>query len=271
MTSRAGTLVSPRGRQLAAPQLCLEFNPRDLAAVTARWPADILAAEYAAAYVEHTRRTGMKRVDDHTTLSILESAQVPIGRVVVTPAFALPAGVEPVAQARVVNTCPPANDDATRMAEHPDASAAGPAPSQPVPNPTHRVDATPANPTIRTALPAAGNPTAGLPFATLTPLDAGSAAIELRRTSVTLGRGAGVDGTIEHPSVSRRHVLLSRGEEGWAVRDPGSTNGVFVNGSRVTGTVVAVCGDVVRLGADGPRFRLDVHPDVYPRKEVSAA
>lgn len=270
MTSRAGTLLSPRGQRLAAPHLCLEFSPADLAAVTARWPAEILAKEYATAYVDHTRRAGMKRVDDHTVLSIRSNEQVPVGRVVVIPAFALPPGAEPLAQARVLNSCPTATG--------------GPTPSEPVERPTvppanPTVQASlPANPTVRTAIPLPGNPTmrhpgaptAGLPYATLTPLDPDSDPIDLRRTSVTVGRESGPDGSINHPSVSRRHVLLSRRENGWTVRDLGSTNGVFVNGTQVTGTTVAVCGDVIRLGADGPRFRLDVHPELQ-RKEATAA
>lgn len=107
ITGRAGTLVSPRGQRLAATVLYVEFNPRDLAAATARWPAEVLAAEYVAGYVEHARRVGLKRVADETVLYVVADARVPVGRVVVTPAFGPSEHVEVVAEGRAVNTCPP--------------------------------------------------------------------------------------------------------------------------------------------------------------------
>ena len=50
------------------------------------------------------------------------------------------------------------------------------------------------------------------------------------------------------PEASRSHASLSPGASGVAVEDLGSTNGTFVNGERVEGTVDAVAGDEIRIG-----------------------
>lgn len=51
---------------------------------------------------------------------------------------------------------------------------------------------------------------------------------------VTVGRASGNDVVIPDPSVSRKHALLKRGEDGgFLMRDAGSSNGTTVNGSSV--------------------------------------
>ncbi|MGI8972780.1 MAG: FHA domain-containing protein [Gaiella sp.] len=66
---------------------------------------------------------------------------------------------------------------------------------------------------------------------------------------VQLGRGAenGVrlDGDT---TVSSRHAAVERRSDGLWVEDSGSTNGTFVNGSRVTSPRLLQLGDVVRVG-----------------------
>ena len=90
---------------------------------------------------------------------------------------------------------------------------------------------------------------------------AGSARYSLERAAqVTLGRGpergaerreerGGVvlDVRIPAPAMSTAHARLVRAGGEWAVEDAGSTNGTFVNGSRVTRAVVGP-GDVLALG-----------------------
>ena len=49
---------------------------------------------------------------------------------------------------------------------------------------------------------------------------------------ITLGSGSGSDVLLSDPTVSRRHLGVSPGEEGVIVRDLGSTNGSFVQGAR---------------------------------------
>jgi pSer/pThr/pTyr-binding forkhead associated (FHA) protein len=50
------------------------------------------------------------------------------------------------------------------------------------------------------------------------------------------------------PEASRRHASVSPGASGVAVEDLGSTNGTFVNGERIDGSVDAGAGDEIRIG-----------------------
>jgi serine protease Do len=63
--------------------------------------------------------------------------------------------------------------------------------------------------------------------------------------------------------VSRRHAVIrikKDGELSFAIEDLQSRNGTFVNGERVTGERELLPGDVVELGAGGPKFTFDVEP-----------
>jgi adenylate cyclase len=75
------------------------------------------------------------------------------------------------------------------------------------------------------------------------------------RTGATLvvGRAPTCDIPIIDPTISRRHAEVDCGESGCTIRDLGSSNGTFVNGTRVEASPVGV-GDVVTFGKVG--FRL---------------
>jgi adenylate cyclase len=75
------------------------------------------------------------------------------------------------------------------------------------------------------------------------------------RTGATLvvGRAPTCDIPIIDPTISRRHAEVDCGEAGVTIRDLGSSNGTFVNGTRVDASPVSV-GDVVTFGKVG--FRL---------------
>lgn len=81
---------------------------------------------------------------------------------------------------------------------------------------------------------------------------------------VSIGRDVGLPPTVGHvatqddPTVSRLHAVLTRRPPGWSIHEAGSTNGVFVNGTRLAaGTVQLLAnGDEVRLGE---RTRLTFH------------
>ena len=63
--------------------------------------------------------------------------------------------------------------------------------------------------------------------------------------------------------VSRRHAVIRTkkdGELSFTIEDLQSRNGTFVNGERLTGEREPLPGDVVELGAGGPRFTFDVEP-----------
>jgi predicted component of type VI protein secretion system len=65
----------------------------------------------------------------------------------------------------------------------------------------------------------------------------------------TIGRSRDCDIVLEDLGISRRHVELRPGPDGWTVEDLGSTNGVLVNGERVDGRRVLRAGDHVELGS----------------------
>ncbi len=55
----------------------------------------------------------------------------------------------------------------------------------------------------------------------------------LERAEVILGRGPGVDLNFDDASMSRAHTTFEISGEGVRVRDMASTNGLFLNGTRV--------------------------------------
>ena len=55
--------------------------------------------------------------------------------------------------------------------------------------------------------------------------------------------------------VSSRHAVLFLKEGRWHLRDLGSTNGTYVNGTRITGERALADGDILRFGASGPEAR----------------
>ena len=54
--------------------------------------------------------------------------------------------------------------------------------------------------------------------------------LDARQTII--GRGRGADIVLAEPTISREHAVIGRDSEGWYVKDLGSTNGSFANGSR---------------------------------------
>ncbi|OEU86175.1 hypothetical protein DB35_09685 [Streptomyces abyssalis] len=70
----------------------------------------------------------------------------------------------------------------------------------------------------------------------------------------SIGRAPGSMLRLNHFTVSRTHAQLRATGDGWKLRDLGSSNGTWVNGSRVTGSVRVRPGDTVRFGQTG--FRL---------------
>jgi S1-C subfamily serine protease len=90
----------------------------------------------------------------------------------------------------------------------------------------------------------------------------------LASTRVALGRDVLCDVRFDptgDTEVSARHAEV-RIENGVAlVRDTNSTNGVYVNGTRVRGEQALADGDVVRLGARGPKIRFEAEPARPPQ------
>ena len=70
----------------------------------------------------------------------------------------------------------------------------------------------------------------------------------------------GCEVVLPDPEVSRRHAALRKTASGAAVEDLGSTNGTFVNGTRITGLVPISEGDVVRFGNTEWQLRATAAP-----------
>jgi FHA domain-containing protein len=74
---------------------------------------------------------------------------------------------------------------------------------------------------------------------------------------VTFGREAGSDVVVAQPEVSRRHASIAPTAEGYVLKDH-STNGIWVNGTRVQGSQLLARADVVKIGTEEFRFYADV-------------
>ncbi|HVZ47349.1 MAG TPA: FHA domain-containing protein, partial [Gemmatimonadaceae bacterium] len=73
---------------------------------------------------------------------------------------------------------------------------------------------------------------------------------------VTFGREIGNDIVVAAGEVSRRHAQIAPGDDGYILTDL-STNGVLVNGIRVSERQVLGRGDVIRIGSEEFRFYAD--------------
>lgn len=78
----------------------------------------------------------------------------------------------------------------------------------------------------------------------------------LHQDTTTLGRTIGNDVIIPDGTVSRHHAQLTFRNGQWSIQDLGSSNGTWVNGSRVKRPKPLMNGDEVRLGDDVMTFEL---------------
>ena len=91
----------------------------------------------------------------------------------------------------------------------------------------------------------------------LVPLDPGLCLIPLEKAIVLIGRQADCDVSLTHSrKVSRKHCCIAQVNDSYVVRDLGSTNGIFVNGTRVRKETGLALGDELAIG--DVRFRLQV-------------
>lgn len=75
--------------------------------------------------------------------------------------------------------------------------------------------------------------------------------------TATIGRSKGAECVLSDPNVSRRHAELRRSRSGdWTIADLGSTNGIKVNGRRVSSARLSP-GDQVTLGTTTFLFDLE--------------
>ncbi|MCH2376544.1 MAG: FHA domain-containing protein kinase, partial [Planctomycetes bacterium] len=76
-------------------------------------------------------------------------------------------------------------------------------------------------------------------------------------TRAVLGRSTAVDIALQHKDISREHACIEEREGLFFISDMGSTNGTFVNGSRLKSAVALRQGDEIRLGSIVLRFHDD--------------
>lgn len=70
----------------------------------------------------------------------------------------------------------------------------------------------------------------------------------LEAAEITVGRDTTNGIAINDAEVSRRHAKLTRQDNAYALEDLGSTNGTFVNGTRLSGIFTLKTGDTVSFG-----------------------
>ncbi len=71
---------------------------------------------------------------------------------------------------------------------------------------------------------------------------------DLTQIVAIIGRDASADIAVSDVEVSRQHARLSATESGFTIEDLASTNGVFVNGVRITAPTEIKVGDVIGIG-----------------------
>ncbi len=74
---------------------------------------------------------------------------------------------------------------------------------------------------------------------------------------VTFGREVGNEIVVASNDVSRRHATIKPAENGYVLTDT-STNGVYVNGTKLDKSAVLGRGDVIKIGPEEFRFYADV-------------
>jgi DNA-binding NtrC family response regulator len=94
-------------------------------------------------------------------------------------------------------------------------------------------------------------------------LGEGGAQVALGARPVTVGAHASCDLVLSDAQVSRRHAELAALPEGVRVKDLGSTNGTWWQGSRVT-EVIVPSGTVIRFGGTSVRIGAAEQPHVPP-------
>jgi pSer/pThr/pTyr-binding forkhead associated (FHA) protein len=71
---------------------------------------------------------------------------------------------------------------------------------------------------------------------------------ELAPGLVMIGRGADCQLVLDDDYVSTRHARVVAGESGLYIEDLGSTNGTYVNGTRITAPTAISLSDTLRIG-----------------------
>jgi sigma-B regulation protein RsbU (phosphoserine phosphatase) len=96
---------------------------------------------------------------------------------------------------------------------------------------------------------------------------------KLKDSVITLGRASECTIPIKDRYLSRHHAEIIPGDQGWVLKDCGSANGTFLNGSRVDRDYALKSGDRIKLGDTEIVFQADISTDrivSIPDSHVSA-
>ena len=77
------------------------------------------------------------------------------------------------------------------------------------------------------------------------------------QAGLTIGRESGSDVVLAHKQVSRKHATITPTLRGYELKDL-SSNGVFVNGTKIDGTRLLARTDMIRIAKDEFRFYADM-------------
>jgi predicted component of type VI protein secretion system len=80
--------------------------------------------------------------------------------------------------------------------------------------------------------------------------------VALEGERLTMGRAEGNDIRLADDQVSRSHAVLERVGTTWSIRDLLSSNGTFVNGTRITAERPLGANDEIRVGETRIMFRM---------------
>jgi pSer/pThr/pTyr-binding forkhead associated (FHA) protein len=94
--------------------------------------------------------------------------------------------------------------------------------------------------------------------------------IPLKKDEFFIGRAKECTLRAGSEAISRRHCAITRGAEGWSVRDLKSRNGTYVNDERIEQATPLVPGDELRVGP--LKFRIDARTTgAKPAKSMDIA
>ncbi|MDO4920117.1 DUF3662 and FHA domain-containing protein [Kocuria sp.] len=137
-----------------------------------------------------------------------------------------------------------------------DAGTSARAPQPPAPAPHARGRGTRGVEESQNAPTAAHEPVTPYTPRRVPVIEVGSERFSLNAPSVSVGRSAEADITVEDTGVSRRHLEIRREGENFLAVDLGSTNGSSVDGRRIEGRAQLVDGSVITMGRTRLVFRL---------------
>ncbi len=94
------------------------------------------------------------------------------------------------------------------------------------------------------------------------------APLHLVKEKTFLGRNSDNDIVALEKYVSRKHCVVSKNGKGYLLEDLDSSNGTYLNGRKIQGTVRLKNKDVIALGRESPAFEFFYYSDII-RKTVS--